>query len=312
MEAGKRNLYDIFNGGKVLEIPYFQRGYVWSEPQWQRLLEDMENISQHKKPYFMGSVILKQQETPSNAKVGDVRTVIDGQQRLTTLHIFFKVLGLRTHDDYLTNELFRLRGKEKELALKHSYSYQAIFEHVMDMQTEEDLSKNKDNISKAYTYFKENIHPEKLDYDAILNNILLVGIDVSKEEDEQQIFDTINSLGVQLTTAELLKNFFFKRDYEAYVKYWQNVFEKDTETKMFWDSSITTGRFKRTIIDLFFYAYLQIKIQETYNGKKVSTEDKIEFSKVDCLFESYKSFIKTYNIDIKTLLDDIKIYAESP
>ncbi|MBZ0195018.1 MAG: HNH endonuclease family protein, partial [Deltaproteobacteria bacterium] len=63
-----------------------------------------------------------------------------------------------------------------------------------------------------------------------------------------------------------------------------------------------------TFIDLFFFSYLQIKIQDkTLN---VKTEDKIEFSKVEHLFESYKSFIKNYlGNDKKSILTEIKEYA---
>ena len=97
MDAGKRSINDIFNGNRVLEIPFFQRAYVWEEAQWERLLEDMEKVSKSNKPYFLGSVILKQQPTSTGGRVGDIRTLIDGQQRLTTLNIFFKVLCLKTN-----------------------------------------------------------------------------------------------------------------------------------------------------------------------------------------------------------------------
>lgn len=90
MDAGKRTINDIFTGSKMLEIPFFQRSYVWKESEWERMLEDIENVCVTKEPYFMGSVILKQQLTQSNSTVGDVRTVIDGQQRLTTLAYFLK------------------------------------------------------------------------------------------------------------------------------------------------------------------------------------------------------------------------------
>ena len=98
MEAGKRTINDIFNGNRVLEIPFFQRSYVWGEPQWERLIEDMETVSSTNKPYFLGSVILKQQQTPTGGNVGDKRTLIDGQQRLTTLNIMFKIPRLIIQD----------------------------------------------------------------------------------------------------------------------------------------------------------------------------------------------------------------------
>lgn len=52
MDASKKTINDIFNGNRILEIPFFQRAYVWGEKQWERLLEDMEAVSKTNKPYF--------------------------------------------------------------------------------------------------------------------------------------------------------------------------------------------------------------------------------------------------------------------
>jgi uncharacterized protein with ParB-like and HNH nuclease domain len=303
MDAGKRTINDIFNGNRILEIPFFQRSYVWGEEQWERLLEDMENISHSNKPYFLGSVILKQQSTTTGNRVGDKRTLIDGQQRLTTLSIFFKVLALKTGDDYEFNRMFKLRDL---IAIQHNHNDIDAYELVMNLSERKDIE-GSDNITKAYKYFQENLNIDKLDINNILSKILFVGIDLDENEEEQQIFDTINSLGVKLTTAELLKNYFFNRDeISTYNTYWKRVFEKDEETKNYWDTEIKNG--KRAFIDLFFYSYLQIKIQD--KTLEVKAEDKIEFSKVDQLFESYKSFIKNYlQNDKKSILSEIKDYA---
>lgn len=305
MDAGKRTINDIFNGNRVLEIPFFQRAYVWDTDQWERLLEDMEHVSQTNKPYFLGSVILKQQPTNTGNRVGDKRTLIDGQQRLTTLSIFFKVLALKTKDDYEFNRMFKLRDI---IAIQHNHNDIDAYELIMNLSELKDLS-GTDNITRAYTFFNQNLNLDKLDINNILAKILFVGIDLDENEDEQQIFDTINSLGVKLTTAELLKNYFFNRDeISTYNTYWKNVFEKDEDTKNYWDREITAGRLKREFIDLFFFSYLQIKIQD--KDLNVKTEDKIEFSKVEQLFESYKRFIKEYlNNDKKSILAEIKDYA---
>ncbi|UXC29012.1 DUF262 domain-containing HNH endonuclease family protein [Aliarcobacter butzleri] len=305
MDAGKRTINDIFNGNRILEIPFFQRAYVWNIPQWERLLEDMENVSLNNKPYFLGSVILKQQPTNTGNIVGDKRTLIDGQQRLTTLSIFFKVLSLKSNDDYEFNRMFKIRDL---IAIQHNHNDIDAFERVMNLKDLEYLT-DQDNITKAYSYFREKMNIEKLYINNILSKILFVGIDLSENEDEQQIFDTINSLGVRLTTAELLKNYFFNRDeISSYNTYWKDIFEKNEETKNYWDTEITAGRSKREFIDMFFFSYLQIKIQE--KELKVKTEDKIEFSKVENLFESYKKFIKEYlNNDNKSILEEIKEYA---
>ncbi|WP_454990010.1 DUF262 domain-containing protein [Capnocytophaga sputigena] len=306
MDAGKRTINDIFNGNRVLEIPFFQRSYVWGQPQWERLLEDMKAISSNNKPYFLGSVILKQQETTTGSRIGDKRTVIDGQQRLTTLNIFFKVLCLKTNENFIFDRSFKLRDNSN--ALLHNHNDIQAFDEILDLTELKDL-KGESNITQAYNYFKDNLVPNELNLDSILSNVLFVGIDLNQEEDEQQIFDTINSLGVKLTTAELLKNYFFNRDdIEKYNKYWKEVFEKDEETKNYWDREIMAGRLRRTFIDLFFFAYLQIKIQET--DFKVKAEDKDAYAKVEHLFESYKNFIKSYlNNNKEAILSEIKEYA---
>ena len=306
MDAGKRTINDIFNGNRILEIPFFQRAYVWGQPQWERLLEDMKAISVSNKPYFLGSVILKQQETTTGSRVGDKRTVIDGQQRLTTLNIFFKVLCLKTNENSTFDRSFKLRDNSN--ALLHNHNDIQAFNEILALTELKDLE-GESNITQAYNYFKDNLVPNDLNLDSILSNVLFVGIDLSQEEDEQQIFDTINSLGVKLTTAELLKNYFFNRDdIEKYNEYWKEVFEKDEETKNYWDREIIAGRLRRTFIDLFFFAYLQIKIQET--NFKVKAEDKDAYAKVEHLFESYKNFIKNYlNNNKEAILSEIKEYA---
>jgi uncharacterized protein with ParB-like and HNH nuclease domain len=306
MEAGKRSINDIFNGNKILEIPFFQRSYVWDEPQWERFIADMEFISVNNKPYFLGSVILKQQFTSSQQSIGDQRTVIDGQQRLTTLNIFFKILSLRLGNEYLNN-LFRLPMKNYEVSLLHNRNDVKAFNRILDLTNLASLDSD-DNVTRAYTYFVDNIDVAKINFQNILTNLMFVGIDLTAEDDEQQIFDTINSLGVKLSTAELLKNYFFGRDdIQLYIDYWQNVFEVDTDTKSYWDTEIFAGRFQRSFLDLFFYSFLQIKIQEP--SLSVSSEDKIEYSKVDGLFESYKSLIKKYGVNKLELISEVKVYA---
>lgn len=153
MEAGKRSINDIFNGNKILEIPFFQRAYVWDTPQWERFLTDMEHVSHSNKPYFLGSVILKQQLTSSQQSVGDKRTVIDGQQRLTTLNIFFKILSLKTDNAYLST-LFRLPMKNNEIALLHNHNDVAAFNKILDLKNEDKLPANEYNKSIYIFLFK--------------------------------------------------------------------------------------------------------------------------------------------------------------
>ena len=223
-----------------------------------------------------------------------------------SLNIFFKVLCLKTNENSTFDRSFKLRDNSN--ALLHNHNDIQAFNEILALTELKDLE-GESNITQAYNYFKDNLVPDDLNLDSILSNVLFVGIDLSQEEDEQQIFDTINSLGVKLTTAELLKNYFFNRDdIEKYNEYWKEVFEKDEETKNYWDREIIAGRLRRTFIDLFFFAYLQIKIQET--NFKVKAEDKDAYAKVEHLFESYKNFIKNYlNNNKEAILSEIKEYA---
>ncbi len=309
MEASKKQINDIFNGFRILKIPFFQRSYVWREDEWQRFLDDLVYISTDRKPYFFGSLIFKQEESPTTDEVGDVRTIIDGQQRLTTLIVFFKALSL-LNDDHKIFETFEVRESESKVALRHNRNDIKAFEGVTNLErdghVDDDVKDNK--IVAAYNFFRENIEPEKINKAKILTNAVFVVVDLSANDDEQQIFDTLNSLGVRLSTAELLKNFFFRQsDVEFYETHWHEVFEKNDNVKEYWDEEFFTGQNWRTFIDLFFYAYLQIMVQN--EDKSGALKDRGEFSRLENLFSSYKKLITDYGYEKKNMLEEIKDHA---
>ena len=69
-------------------VPLYQRNYAWQEDQIQQLLQDIyDNSKNPNSHYFIGSLVVLQR--PDN-----IYEVIDGQQRLTTLHLICKSLGL--------------------------------------------------------------------------------------------------------------------------------------------------------------------------------------------------------------------------
>ncbi len=294
MDAGKRTISDIFNGNRKLIIPFFQRNYVWKEEQWSRLLEDMEYVSSTGKDYFLGSIILKTKPTSSSATIGDTRTIIDGQQRLTTIAIFLKVLGLKSNSLSTVSRRFTL--DDGSLALQHSQWDAEAFEKVMNLDNLEDIESGRSNILLAYNYFKEKVVKEKLNIQMIISRAQFVGIDLDADEDEQQIFDTINSLGVKLTTGELLKNYFFSKEtLTEYNTYWKPVFEADDECRDFWDQEAIVGRLRKNNIESFLQSYLMVKLQDP--SLNVTSEDKMLLRRTDGLFNNYKKFIGWYIIN---------------
>ena len=94
MDVHKTSLLSVFDAKQRLDVPLFQRQYVWhEEEQWLPLWEDIERKfsealdgREDAPNHFLGAMVLDQKQTPTGHVV--VRQIIDGQQRLTTLQIF--------------------------------------------------------------------------------------------------------------------------------------------------------------------------------------------------------------------------------
>lgn len=310
MDAHKAIITNIFNNSTLIEVPFFQRAYVWKEDLWARMIEDMEFIVKTNKPHFFGSIILKEGRRPNPGEnFTDCRTIVDGQQRLTTFLIFMKVLCLKLGQPTTFDCQFRIMGQS--IALRHGKNDIESFELVMRSTSASKIenSEPQSRIIEAYNYFVDHIDENKLNIMSVMMNAQFVRIDLNADEDEQQIFNTINSLGVNLTTSELLKNYFFSRDtLNEYETKWAAVFEKDDDAKSYWDTEIETGRMKRAVIDIFFDSFFQLFIQDKqYN---ISNDDKIMYARVDSLAQSYQHFIDHYcNGDKSVILNSMKDYA---
>ena len=213
--------------------------------------------------------------------------------RLTTFLLFMKDLCLKLGQPTTFDCQFRIMGQS--IALRHGRNDIEAFERVMASTSTDKIDNPapQSRIIEAYNYFVDHIDENKLNIMMVMMNAQFVRIDLNADEDEQQIFNTINSLGVNLTTSELLKNYFFSRDtISEYEAKWASVFEKDDDAKSYWDTEIETGRMKRAIIDIFFDSFFQIFIQDKrYN---ISNDDKIMYARVDSLAQSYQHFIDHY------------------
>jgi hypothetical protein len=98
LKANAASLLSIFEKKMRLEVPLFQRPYVWSrEQQWEPLWEDISrkfcDYLEGRKDtpvHFLGAVVLDQKQTPTTHV--ERRQIIDGQQRITTLQLFLAAL----------------------------------------------------------------------------------------------------------------------------------------------------------------------------------------------------------------------------
>src|ERR1051325_2186823 len=89
----------VFMQPQRLVVPLFQRRYVWNqESQWEPLWDDVVRVAERllqrshfkPQPHFLGAVVLQQIQNPVGLM--QTRTIIDGQQRLTTLQLLLDAL----------------------------------------------------------------------------------------------------------------------------------------------------------------------------------------------------------------------------
>jgi uncharacterized protein with ParB-like and HNH nuclease domain len=320
MNISKESLIKLFNTGtNQYLIPFFQRPYVWKKEDCETLYEDLietreENKVNPQKEHFIGTIITK--NSLSSTQMTAQYDLVDGQQRMTTFSVLIKALA-NSVDMSQENAEHLFDNLNSTLFFKDAYGkihYRIIhnrldrksFDLIMqsDGNNDEDLESNDSKIVGTYLYFREKFN--QLTNEEILNlNFTLlhkfpaINMVLELHDDEQEIFDTINSLGVKLTTSELLKNYIFN-DAESkalYKEFWEDVFESEEATVKFWNTKKTAGRVYRENIDVLLYCYLLIEKE-----KDVSLEH---------LFKDYKGWLssKTFE-DKKLFLVTLKNYAE--
>ena len=321
MEASTLSINGVIQRNTLLRIPYFQRRYVWGVEDWERFAIDMESTLDSERYYFLGAIILKEENITMEDKkkgIGKKQLVIDGQQRLTTLAIYMKVLHMMTakSDDY-SNQYLQATDV-KDPVIIHSCDDMPQFKKIMHLDSLLDIPDDT-NISKAYNYFKKFLQERQsqgINLNDLLNtvnaSVTFVVISLSKDDDEQQIFDTINSLGVPLTTGELMKNFLYEaQDEEAYKKSWKVIFDTD-EARAFWESDASKSRQSKskdnTTIERFFHAFVRIKMWDFKD--KLSDSQKKNFVKMENIFTTCKAFVEKFGMNKQDLAYEIIEYAK--
>lgn len=314
-----------------LLVPLFQRPYVWNEPlQWDPLWKDVTRVAerllarpeQQHQPHFLGAVVLQQLQN----QAGDLqqRTVIDGQQRLTTLQILLDAVHLELEkigaeapsarlQPLIENAAPFQRLPEDRFKVWPTNKDRAAFNEVMGKGQEVPYSKLENcehRLVKAHQFFATQT-AEWLGLDgeasakhrgealerSVRELLQMVVIDLAPQENAQEIFETLNARGAILTPADLIKNFIFQKLMEqgfdvesAYNQYWQNF-----ETA-FWEEEISTGRTKQQRSSVFIGQWLVAKVKEEVVAREVFTR-----------FKTYADF--ECGTDMMTLLKSLHAAA---
>jgi uncharacterized protein with ParB-like and HNH nuclease domain len=297
MQAGPLSIKKVFGQEKRFVVPLFQRPYVWEQAkQWEPLWEDLRALAERlvvresPHPHFLGAIVLDQMNQPTGQM--EMRLVIDGQQRLTTLQIFLEafcdlsaelnaekhhraLVKLTRNDDPMSDD------EDEEFKVWPTNVDQDHFRRVMRCQNPDALkreyavSKSGSTghpIADAYLYFygvisewlsDEPTRAERLDslFNAIRDFVRLVVIDLESDDDAQLIFETLNARGTPLLPSDLVKNFLFHRlgHKQAkigalYKKYWQH-FDEDAS---YWREELGRGHASRHRIDTFLQHLLTV------------------------------------------------------
>lgn len=320
MKAETPSINGVFKNSTILRIPFFQRQYVWEEKQWERFAVDMESLVGLRKKYFLGSLIFKNEEpTDEEAAYGvsEKYTVVDGQQRLTTLSIYLKALDSLLVDDQLKNNFkssFFIQNGQRNPVLHHSINDHAAYQEVMwgnplDAYTDK-------RVVTAYNFFRDKMTGKSQQelrqlWMAAFARIKFVEIILDNQDDEQQIFDTINSLGVDLTIDELMKNFLYDiNEEDAYVNNWKPVFD-DKESRDFWGTNDAARSQAATdenkVISNFFFDFVRIKM---WDYKDQQGFDKKAFVQKGQIFSTCKAFVEVFGADKQNLANEIIEYAK--
>ncbi|KHO26837.1 hypothetical protein QQ44_04510 [Mycolicibacterium setense] len=309
METQVRTPQLVFMQPQRLIVPLFQRPYVWNlENQWAPLWRDVERLtnrllsepSVRHQSHFLGAVVVQQLQNPVGSL--QARTVIDGQQRLTTLQLLLDALHAELLAVGATQPALRLEALVRNPAAfceQHEDQFKvwptnrdrAAFNSVMSAAppiSYGTLPHSGERLVEAHRYFAEQarewLHrdgPEdigrradKIEH-AVRELLQLVVIDLTADENAQEIFETLNARGAGLTAADLIKNFVFQRLMEqgvdveaAYEQHW-----KQFETG-FWEVEVSFGRLRYSRSSIFLNHWLIARTGEEIVAREVFTRFK--------------------------------------
>jgi hypothetical protein len=220
---GKAKTIREILSGKRYALDYYQREYRWQRKQLQELIDDLSEqflasySSEDKREevqiyghYFLGSIILNHRDNET--------FIVDGQQRLTTLTLLLIMLhrrqGARTDRVKLEDLIYAERYGTRSFNIavpERAVILEAMFQG--DTSNVEDASESVQTIARCYQEIDE-LFPEEIDEralpffcDWLIENVHLVEISATTDEDAYIIFETMNDRGLSLTPLDMLKGY---------------------------------------------------------------------------------------------------------
>lgn len=269
MKAEDTPVTNLLEGAKQFIVPIFQRDYSWGTKHCLQLWKDVIRVGSDPsiKGHFLGSVVYVAAE--DNAATITRWLLIDGQQRLTTLTLLLIVLRDRIAqiqgdgsqgeeaatseelDDYFLRNRYGKTDRRYKLHLRRA-DHETLAALLDGIEMPELMS---ERVRENFLFLRDLV--AQADVQAVYAGIKkLVVVDVSLtrgQDDPQMIFESLNSTGVDLTQADLIRNFVLMRLDESsqtqlYDRYWQPIEQ-------------SFGRRYRTEFDKFVKDFLTLQLR---------------------------------------------------
>lgn len=295
IKADAKTVSEILDKNKY-EIDVFQREYKWQRKHVEQLLADLEtkfqsNFSkdderkdvQRYSKYFLGPIIISLKD--------DKRTIIDGQQRLTSitlLLIYVNNLQKNKIEVPINDLIFSEKYAEKSYNLQipdRRECIDALYNDHLNGFNPANAGESVKNILARYQDIAE-LFPEELKHEALpyfiewlIYNVTFVEIKTYTDEDAYTIFETMNDRGLNLTPTEMLKGYLISNVDGSEQKLelnelWRNrVFELNKKIDQ--DEDLE-----------FFRAWLRAKYAQSIRPGKAGAENE-DFEKIATRFHSW-------------------------
>lgn len=273
MIAQETNFLQFLQGPKQFFVPIFQRRYSWEERHCEQLWQDVVSIGQNSNipAHFLGSIVYMAPDPFSVAALPKL-LVIDGQQRLTSVTLLLLALGRVMKEQNIDVGISPKRLSNYYL-FNADEDGEARYKQLLtnrDRKTLIQLLENGDLPSKAsprlvenYCFFESKLKNADLEtvYEGI-KKLRIVDISLDPRYDNPQlIFESLNSTGLELSQADLIRNYVLmgqepKLQNKLYEVYWFPMEQRfgDAYTKRF---------------DRFVRDYLTVKRRQIPNIGKV-------------------------------------------
>ena len=235
MKAKESKLLKFLQGEKQFHVPIYQRTYSWLRPQCEQYWNDLMTAgrSEDVEAHFLGAVVYIGRGLHQVSDVSQY-LVIDGQQRLTTTSLVLLALARHLGPDgeiVLSNEaedgsvsetrITAARIRENHLVNRHEEGGDGYFKLMLTQSDRDTLHRlidggplpegTSDRVVENLKFFEAQLRAGEQELQEVYRGLQkLVIVDVALEQGKdnpQLIFESMNSTGLDLTQADLIRNY---------------------------------------------------------------------------------------------------------